>query len=78
MNAASERRMVGMLERVGLDPAIAEISDPDTIVEFSIKAVMEEIRQRCRACPNVNVCERWLATKIVTMSFVPTQEYLRN
>ncbi len=53
MAAASERRMVSMLERVGLDHAIASSGDT--------QAIMKEIRQRCRTCNSENVCERWLA-----------------
>jgi hypothetical protein len=52
MAAASERRMMSMLERVGLDPAIAASGDT--------QAIMREIRQRCRSCNSENVCERWL------------------
>ena len=51
--AASERRMLGMLECAGLVPAIASGIDDDFI--------MKEIRQRCRTCANEDVCERWLA-----------------
>ena len=51
--AASERRMVSMLERVGLDPAIASSGDNE--------AIMKEIHQRCRTCAAEDVCERWLA-----------------
>ncbi len=61
MHAASERRMVGMLECVGLDPAIARISDPYTIMEYAIEGAMKAVRERCRTCPTVNLCERWLA-----------------
>jgi hypothetical protein len=53
MAAQSERRMVSMLERVGLDPAIASSGDKRVIVR--------EIRQRCRSCATEDVCERWLA-----------------
>jgi hypothetical protein len=52
MAAASERRMIGMLERIGLDPAIASSGDTE--------AIMKEIRQRCRTCNSENLCERWL------------------
>ncbi len=52
-DGASERRMVRMLERVGLDPAIASSGDNE--------AIMKEIRQRCRTCAAEDVCERWLA-----------------
>jgi hypothetical protein len=61
MAAASERRMVTMLERVGLDPAIASRGRPDSVLECVIEASMKEIRQRCRTCTTEDVCERWLA-----------------
>ena len=54
--AASEQRMVRMLERVGLDPAIASSGDD--------KAIMKEIRQRCRTCASEDLCERWLADDV--------------
>jgi hypothetical protein len=47
MAAQSERRMVSMLERVGLDPAIASSGDKRVIVR--------EIRQRCRSCATEDV-----------------------
>ncbi len=50
--ANSKRRMLGMLVSVGLDPAITMSGDAETI--------MQDIRQRCRACPSEDVCERWL------------------
>jgi len=52
MAAASERRMVSMLESVGLDPAIASSGDTE--------AIMKEVRQRCQTCATEDVCERWL------------------
>ncbi len=61
MGAASQRRMMGMLECVGLDPGIAESRDPDTITEFAIEQTMKTVRRRCLACPAVGLCERWLA-----------------
>jgi hypothetical protein len=51
--AASERRMLRMLERIGLDPAIASSGDNESI--------MKEIRRRCRTCATEDLCERWLA-----------------
>jgi len=51
--AASERRMLTMLESVGLDPAIASSGNTE--------AIMKEVRQRCRTCETEAVCERWLA-----------------
>jgi len=50
---SSERRMSGMLERVGLDPAVVKSGDKAKIIK--------EIRQRCRHCATEDVCERWLA-----------------
>jgi hypothetical protein len=51
--ANSERRMLAMLESVGLDPAIAASGD--------IRTIMGEVRQRCQSCASEDVCERWLA-----------------
>ncbi len=48
----SERRMLTMLESVGLDPAIASSGD--------LNAIMHEVRERCRHCQSEDVCERWL------------------
>jgi len=48
----SERRMLSMLDNLGLDSDIAS-SD-----EF--KTIMGEVRQRCRHCTAEDVCERWL------------------
>jgi uncharacterized protein DUF6455 len=53
MAAASERRMASMLERVGVNPAVAASGDNEAIVN--------EIRQRCRSCAKEDLCERWLA-----------------
>ncbi len=50
--ANSERRMLSMIDSIGLDPAIASSSDLETI--------MSEVRQRCRSCTSEDVCERWL------------------
>ncbi len=51
--AASEQRLRRMLERVGLDPAIASSGDNES--------VLKEIRRRCRTCATKDLCERWLA-----------------
>ena len=48
----SERRMLSMLDSVGLDADIA--SDED------LKTIMGEVRQRCKSCTAEDVCERWL------------------
>ena len=48
----SERRMLGMLTSLGLDPTIASSGDIETI--------MGEVRDRCRQCQSEDKCERWL------------------
>jgi hypothetical protein len=48
----SERRMLGMLTSLGLDPTIATSGDIETI--------MGEVRERCRHCGAEDKCERWL------------------
>ncbi len=53
MKAASKRRVASMLECVGLDPAMTESGDPDTIMEFAIEAAMKLVDERCIACPSV-------------------------
>ncbi len=50
--ANSERRMLTMLESIGLDPEIATSGE--------IPTIMKEVRQRCRSCATEAVCERWL------------------
>lgn len=56
LNRKSERRMVAMLEALGLDPDIATSGDMQTI--------MGEVRQRCRSCTSEAVCERWLRVEL--------------
>jgi len=63
MSAVSERRMFGMLEQVGLDPAIAAGHESDTVIEFAIDVVMKAVRDRCQTCMSVDTCERWLVDK---------------
>ncbi len=53
--AASAKRFMGMMMRVGLEPGTATLDDP------RIKAVMKEMRHRCRRCPREGLCDRWLA-----------------
>ena len=53
--------MIGMLERVGLDPAIARGYESETVIEFAIDVVMKAVREHCQACTTVDTCERWLA-----------------
>ena len=53
MTSSSERRMTSMLERVGIDPALAATGDSAHIIK--------EIRRRCHTCATEDVCERWLS-----------------
>lgn len=48
----SERRMLSMLDSLGLDSGIASNEDLSTI--------MGEARQRCQSCTSEDMCERWL------------------
>lgn len=52
--ANSERRMLSMIESIGLGPAIASSNNLDT--------VMSEVRRRCQSCTSEDVCERWLTS----------------
>jgi len=48
----SERRMLSMLDSLGLDSGIASNEELSTI--------MGEVRERCQSCTTEDVCERWL------------------
>ena len=48
----SERRMVRMLMRAGLDPEILNHGDHEEIIN--------DIRRRCHKCQTESVCEKWL------------------
>jgi len=50
--ANSERRMLGMLTSMGIDPSVTTSGDIDKI--------MSEVRSRCRHCAVEDKCERWL------------------
>ncbi len=56
--AASARRTMGMMKRVGLSPETASRDDAAT------KALVKEIRRRCRRCPREDFCDRWLAREV--------------
>jgi hypothetical protein len=56
MAATSERRLISMLERVGIDPALAATGDNAQIIRG--------IRQRCHTCATEDVCERWLSGEV--------------
>jgi hypothetical protein len=55
--AASGWRMMCMMTRIGLDPAMATPGDPRT------EAMMKEARRRCARCRLEDFCERWLTGK---------------
>lgn len=57
-SAASARRRMRMMTRLGIDPALASDGDPRT------HAIMRRVRKRCRKCMHEDVCERWLAGEI--------------
>jgi hypothetical protein len=61
MAAASERRILAMLQCIGLDPSIAMPVKRDTVLECVIDASMKEVRQQCRECTTTDLCEQWLA-----------------
>lgn len=48
----SERRMLSMIDSIGLDPANALNSELETI--------MSDVRKRCHSCTSEDLCERWL------------------
>ena len=52
----SERRMLGMLKSMGLDPTIATSGD--------VESVMKEVRMRCQHCSAEDQCERWLQGRV--------------
>ena len=53
LGASSESRMIRMLKRAGVDPEIARRNDK--------KAIIKDVRSRCRKCQSEAQCERWLA-----------------
>jgi hypothetical protein len=52
----TERRMMSMLQRAGLDPGIA--------LEGDTKAIVDAVRRRCSMCQAEDICERWLAGEV--------------
>ena len=51
---SSERRMVRMMQHIGLDPEIVNQGDSESIIK--------EVRHRCRRCQSEGQCELWLAS----------------
>lgn len=56
MRTTSERRMMLMLKRAGVDPDIAAQGDNE--------AIFKDVRSRCRKCRSEDLCERWLAGEV--------------
>ena len=52
--SSSERRMIRMMQHIGLDPEIVTQGDSDSIIK--------EVRRRCRRCQSEGQCELWLAS----------------
>jgi hypothetical protein len=53
----SDRRMMHMMARSGLDPELATYSD----IARETDPVIEAARTRCQACPAQDHCDAWLA-----------------
>jgi len=56
MAAASAKRMMAMIKRVGLDPG--------TLGSLRNVAILKIVRRRCIRCPREALCERWLAGEV--------------
>ncbi|MDO8598256.1 MAG: DUF6455 family protein [Sulfuricaulis sp.] len=68
--AASGRRMMHMLTRAGVDPAVARQGDTE--------AIIRDVRSRCGRCMSEDLCERWLAGKVEgDNSFCPNAQIFR-
>jgi len=57
LRATSERRLMRMLKRAGVDPEIATQGDSEAII-------INNVRSRCRKCMSEDLCERWLAGEV--------------
>src|SRR3970040_1694461 len=68
---ASDRRMMHMLTRAGVDPEVARHGDTE--------AVLEDVRRRCGRCRFEGLCDRWLAGKVEgDNSFCPNAQIFRT
>jgi len=56
LRVTSERRLMLMLKRTGVDPEIIAQGDTETI--------FKDVRSRCRKCQSEDLCERWLAGEV--------------
>jgi hypothetical protein len=69
--AASERRMMRMLERTGLDPEVVRLG--------ATAAIMRDVRSRCVRCPSEALCDRWFAGQVEgDNSFCPNAHIFRE
>jgi len=62
--SGSARRMMRMMERLGLDPRIATRTYPQTLAYPQTETIMKHVRRRCRGCKCEGLCERWLAREV--------------
>jgi hypothetical protein len=68
---ASDRRMMHMLTRAGVDPEVARHGDTE--------AILEDVRRRCGRCRFEGLCDRWLAGKVEgDNSFCPNAQIFRT
>ena len=68
--AASDRRMMHMLTRAGVNPEVARHGDTE--------AILEDVRRRCGRCRFEGLCDRWLAGKVEgDNSFCPNAQIFR-
>jgi hypothetical protein len=68
---ASDRRMMHMLTRAGVDPEVARHGDTE--------AILEDVRRRCGRCRFEGLCDRWLAGKVEgDNSFCPNARIFRT
>jgi len=69
--AASERRMMHMLTRAGVDPEVARHGETE--------AILQDVRRRCGGCRFEGLCDRWLAGKVEgDNSFCPNAQIFRT
>ncbi len=73
MAAASARRMLAMMTRVGVDPG------PATFRGVRASAIRKVMLRRCKRCPREGLCERWLAGEVEGgNSFCPNAQTFRT
>jgi hypothetical protein len=69
--AASDRRMMHMLARAGVDPEVARHGDTE--------GRLQDARRRCGGCRVEALCDRWLAGKVEgDNSFCPNAQIFRR